>query len=272
MQTDTRALDQATEAVRKDVSLLRELDVDAAAINQRSAVFERTYTDPSGKQVPVFVKVYTYRTHLLERLWRAGRSRIEARNLIFFKQSGIPAARVIAWGERKNAFGKLVEEFIITEAVPNTQTLDEFVSEHCPDRSRPEYGERRDQLLHQLGQATARIHAHSFFHKDLKWRNVLARLNGDQVETFWIDCPKGDFHLPPWPQEHGKLKDCATLDKIARFACTQDERKRFVAHYLGKPESSEQVAESATAISDFRKQRFDPKDDEQRLKKANAPQ
>ncbi len=272
MQPDIRALHQATEAVRKDVSVLTELDVDASAINQRSAVFERSYTDTQGNEIPVFVKVYTYRQHLLERLWRPGRSRTEARNLIFFQQSGIPAARVVAWGERKNRFGKLVDEFIITEAVPNTQTLDEFVKQHCPDRSRAEYCTRRDQLIQQLGQATARIHAYSFFHKDLKWRNLLARLNGDQVETFWIDCPKGDFHRPPWPQEHGKLKDCATLDKIARFACTEEERRRFVAHYLNLPESSEQVTQFAHAVSQFRKQRFDPKDDEQRQKRAHAAQ
>ena len=242
MQPDRRALDQATQSVHKDVSLLSALNVDASAINQRSAVFERIYKDSSGKHVPAFVKVYTYRQHPLERLWRSGRSRIEARNLIFFQQSGIAAARVIAWGEHKNAVGKLVYEYIITEAVPDTQTLDQFVAEHCPDRSRPEYSSRRDQLLEQLGRATARIHAQHFFHKDLKWRNLLARLAGETVETFWIDCPKGDFHAPPWPQQHGRLKDCATLDKIARLSCTKEERLRFVAHYLGATESSEQVA------------------------------
>lgn len=272
MQLSARALEEATEVLKKDISILKDLDVDASKFRERSMVFERNFVDSEGLEIPVFLKIYTHRRHALERLWRRGRSRVETRNLLFFQKIGIPSAEVLAWGERKNKFGKLVEEFIITKAVPDTQTLDEFVASHCPDRSRPEYCMWRDQILTKLGQYTAKIHQAHFFHKDLKWRNVLASLDNDEANLCWIDCPSGDFHHPPWPQQHGRLKDCATLDKIARFNCTKEERLRFVASYLNKPENHDEVEAFARAVSRYRHKRFDPKDDEQRRETIHAAQ
>ncbi|MGB0743783.1 MAG: lipopolysaccharide kinase InaA family protein [Opitutales bacterium] len=270
MHPSKRALDIATEALKKDLSFLKAFDVDASKINQRSAVFERHFTNAGGEPIPVFVKVYTYRRHLLERLWRTGRARLETRNLLFFQQIVIPSAEVVAWGQRKNKFGKLIEEFIITRAVPDTLTLDKFVGQHCPDRNRPLYSNLRDQILTKLGQATAKIHQAHFFHKDLKWRNILASLNGEEVKLCWIDCPSGDFHPPPYPQTHGRLKDCATLDKIARFKCTKEERLHFVASYLKTSIGSDEVKAFAHAVSRYRRKRFDPMDDEQRHQTPDA--
>ena len=105
----------------------------------------------------------------------------------------------------------------------------------CPDRSQPVYCSRRDSIIDQLSHFTRAMHAQHFYHQDLKWRNILARIDGDQTELFWIDCPKGDFTRSTIHQSRRALKDCATLDKLGRLHCTKEERLRFVAGYLDKP-------------------------------------
>ena len=255
-----------TDTLRKDYSFLDAFGVDASKVHDRSQVFQRSFTE-DGIEVHTFVKVYSYRKSLFQRLWRRGIAHIEARNLLFFSAIGIASPRVIAWGQRKNALGKIVDEFIISEAIADTQTLDEFMTSACPDRSQPLYCSLRDSLIDQLSRATAAIHDHHFYHQDLKWRNVLARAKGDQAELFWIDCPKGDFTKSPLHQERRALKDCATLDKLARLRCTQEERLRFVAGYLDLPIDAPEVSNFAQAISDYRRKRFDAEDERQAIQR-----
>lgn len=267
-----------TDALRKDTSLLDALGVDASKVRDRSQVSQRSFTE-NDATVHTFVKIYSYRKSPFQRLWRRGIARIEARNLLFFKSISIPTPRVVAWGQRKNVIGQIVDEFIITEAIPETQTLDEFMTTACPDRSQPLYCSRRDSIIDQLSHTTRAIHAHNFYHQDLKWRNILVRANGDQTELFWIDCPKGDFTRSATHQSRRALKDCATLDKLGRLHCTKEERLRFVAGYLDQPVDAPEVATFAQAIADYRRKRFDAEDlrqeqeaIEKRQAKANAAQ
>jgi len=265
-------LDHQTDALRRDVSFLHPFGIVASDVRTRSKVAQREFTE-DGVLIPVYVKIYSYKKHPFQRLWRKGTARTEARNLLFFDKIGIHTPRVIAWGERKNAIGKIVEDFIITEAVSGTQTLSEFMTTACPDRSTPLYCDRRDHIIDQLARWTSAMHAHQFYHQDLKWRNILGRANGDQTELFWIDSPKGDFNPLPFRQTSGRLKDCATLDKLARLHCTQEERLRFVAGYLDQPADAPEVASFAQAISNYRRKRFDAEDERQarqRQAKANG--
>lgn len=256
------------DALHLDWSRLDQLEVDASVVLGRSAVFQRTFSE-GDTPVPVYVKIYTYRKHPLQRLGRPGRSRIEARNLLFFQRIGIPAPRVLGWSERRNRIGRIVEEYIITEAISGAEPLDVFVPAACPDRSEPLFRERRDTILLQLGRWTRAMHDCHFFHKDLKWRNLLGRLMDDTVELYWIDCPTGDFHPSPLTRRHHQLKDCATLDKLARILCTTEERRRFVAGYLDLPEDAPEVANFSQAVSRYRRRRFDAKDDRQRAHAAD---
>jgi tRNA A-37 threonylcarbamoyl transferase component Bud32 len=265
-------LNQQTDALRKELSFLDQFGVDPADVNIRSKVYQREFTE-NGVRIPVFVKVYSHKKHPLQRLWRTAISRTETRNLLFFQSIGIAVPRVIAWGQRTNSIGRVTEAFIITEAIPGTQTLSEFIPEACPDRSTPAYCQRRDSILGQLGRWTRAMHAHNFHHQDLKWRNILARMQDDQVELFWIDCPKGDFPKLPFQQKRNKLKDCATLDKLARLHCSREERLRFVATYLQQAADTPAVRELSAAISNYRRQRFATEDERQAIQrkaKANA--
>ncbi len=274
MPVNIDQLSAQTDALRKDYTFLGTFGVDASTVQNRSQVTQRSFTE-NGIEVHTFVKVYSYRKSFLQRLWRRGTARLETRNLLFFKSIDIPTPRVIAWGQRKNAIGKIIDEYIITEAIAETQTLDAYMAEHCPDRSEAIYRNRRDSIIDQLSHATRTIHAQHFYHQDLKWRNVLGRNQGDAAELFWIDCPKGDFTSSATHQSRRALKDCATLDKLARIHCTKEERLRFVAGYLNQPIDSPEVAAQAESIADYRRKRFDAEDERQANEKearANAAQ
>jgi tRNA A-37 threonylcarbamoyl transferase component Bud32 len=278
MRVNVDKLSAQTDALRKYYTSLESFGVDAAKVHERSKVLQLSFTE-NGATVQTFVKVYSYRKSPFQRLWRKGTARIEARNLLFFKSVGIPTPRVIAWGQRRNAIGTIVDDYIITEAIPGTQTLDEFITSACPDRSQALYCSRRDSIIDQLSHTTRAIHAHNFYHQDLKWRNILVRANGDQTELFWIDCPKGDFTKSATHQKRRALRDCATLDKLARLRCTKEERMRLVVGYLDQPVDAPEVATFAQAISAYRRKRFDAEDEcqaqarqHQAKTKANAAQ
>lgn len=274
-RVNSQKLNIQTNALRRDWSFLQKVDVDASKVQDRSGVFQREIAI-DGTTIPVYVKVYTYRKHPFQRLWRRSISKNEARNLLFFSNIGIHTPKIIGWGTKRNLFGKIVEEFIITETVAETDMLSRFIENTCPDRSTPEYCERRDAIIQQLAKWTREMHRHNFYHQDLKWRNILGRLNHQKVELFWIDCPNGDFSSAGFLHKKKQLKDCATLDKLARHHCTKDERIGFVAAYLDKPVDAPEVIKLSKDISLYRQNRFDEEDDRQAIernaKKANALQ
>lgn len=250
-------LNTLTDSLRRDWAFLDLFDVDASKVCKRSEVFQRNFVE-SNSPLPVYVKVYTYRKHPFHRFLRRGRSRSETRNLLFFKSIGISVPKVIGWGQRHTWWGKLAEEFIITESIIGAEPLDVFLKAACPDRSQPLYAARRDAIIDQISQWTREIHAHHFFHNDLYLRNILARIQNDQVALFWIDCPIGGFrHLHSGRHSRLRLKDCATLDKLARHLCTQEERKRFVAGYLGRDKNDPKVLAFCKAVTVYRRGRFD---------------
>ena len=263
MQKRQVELDQQTEALRREWSFLKPFDLDTKNLIDRSAVFQQTIC-VDGSEVPAFIKIYANKRHPLQRLYREGKSRTEVRNLLFFQSIDIPVPRVIGWGNKKNRIGRIVEEFIITEAVPRSQQLDDYVAEHCPDRSCLEYENRRDQIIKRLGEWTSRMHAANFIHEDLKWRNILARTDADQVSVFWIDCPKGGFSNSRFSLERKKLKDCSTLDKLGRIRCSKEERQAFIKAYLGTDATAESVQQLCHKIETYRRKRFDAKDEQQR--------
>jgi tRNA A-37 threonylcarbamoyl transferase component Bud32 len=235
------------EALRKDWRFVESCITEADDAVRRSAIFVCQITE-EDRPVDAYVKIYAYKKHPLQRYLRKGRSRNEARNLLFFRSLNIPTPRVIAWGEKRNCIGRIVQEYVITEALQGTLMLEDFVARHCPEPDNPQYKHVREQIARNLGEWTRRIHQAHFIHEDLKWRNILARLNDDEVELFWIDCPKGRFYKPGAAFERKKLKDCATLDKIARIRCSKSERQIFLRSYLGDRATQRSLKEMCQKI------------------------
>jgi hypothetical protein len=133
---------------------------------------------------------------------------------------------------------------------------------------------RNGALLEQLQVDPSKVRERSQvfqrdFHQDHKWSNILVRMNGEVVELFWIDWPKGYFSSFSSRQKHARLKDCATLDKLARQHCTPEERRRFVATYLEQPIDAPEVVAFSKSIARYRCKRFDAQDNRQ-IAEANA--
>ncbi|PXA03120.1 hypothetical protein DDZ13_13715 [Coraliomargarita sinensis] len=251
------------QSLERGWGFLDAFEVPASSVKDRSAVFIRETTH-NDRKTEVYIKIYANRKHPLQRVFRSGRSQREVGNLLFFQSLGIPTPQVIAWGERRNPFGRIVEEFIITESEKGTLQLDEFVRSFCPDPEQSEQQAMRRHIAKNLGEWTARIHAEAFIHEDLKWRNILVRPNGTTPELFWIDCPNGRFMKKGKALDRKKLKDCAALDKLAHLECTKEERKAFIAAYLGDSGNAGSVAKMCREVENYRRRRFDPKDRTQR--------
>jgi tRNA A-37 threonylcarbamoyl transferase component Bud32 len=256
-------LEGATQELRQDWSFLEPYGLPTEKVKNRSAVFERQVID-AGNAVDTYVKIYANKRHPMQRIFRPGRSRIEASNLLFFKSIGIAVPRILGWGEQRNAIGRIVQEFIITEAISEAEQLDKFVPKHCPEPDLSEHRTIRMHIIKQLAQWTRAMHDEGFIHEDLKWRNILARETDGAPELFYIDCPIGHFTKPGPEMKRKQLKDCATLDKLARHECTKEEREAFIRAYLGPDFSEKHAQKLCQEIEDYRRQRFDPKDNRQR--------
>ena len=256
-------LNKPVEALRKEWDFLAPYDLPTEDIKVRSAVFVREVS--LGQQpTEAYIKIYASKKHPFERLLRRSRSQNEVRNLLFFGSIGIPTPQILAWGEKRNSIGRVVQDFIITEAVKDTLQLDAFIQAVYPSQDDPTHRLPRIEIARQLGGWTRKMHDHNFIHEDLKWRNILARPQRGNTDLYWIDCPKGSFKKSGALMDRKKLKDCATLDKLARIQCSKEERTEFIKAYLGNHATPLQVQKLCKDIEDYRRQHFDAKDDKQR--------
>ena len=263
MQINHVDFDQPVEALRKEWTFLAPYDLPTAEINDRSAVF-RNKVSVDQQSTEAYIKIYTSKKHPFERLLRRSRSHNEVRNLLFFGSIGIPTPKILAWGEKRNSIGRVVQDFIITKAVKDTLQLDAFIQAVYPIQENPTHRLSRIEIARQLGRWTRKMHDHNFVHEDLKWRNILARQHRFGADLYWIDCPKGSFKKPGAIMDRKKLKDCATLDKLARIYCSIEERTEFIKAYLGNHATPLKVQKFCKDIEDYRRNNFDAKDDKQR--------
>lgn len=180
----------------------------------------------------VFVKhflVPDLRTKL--RQWfRRGKGRNEARRAEHLAKIGVPTITPIALGERRRgAF--LLENVLITPAIPDTRPLDEFVEVALPC-----FEERRRRkiaraLAKELGRLTARMHQHGIVHEDFHPGNILVRLSGDDrpfLAMIDLDALRVRRRLS-WRAARANL---ALLNHYFWTRCGLTDRRRFLRAYL----------------------------------------
>lgn len=203
-----------------------------------------------GESLDAYFKTYATCRHAWDGLGRRSRAVWEARNLENFRRWGIPAPKVVAWGYRRRGWGCCSDRsFLITETVPGARPLrDVWLSLDSPAAT-----SWRESVIDQLALQTRTLHGHRCFHQDLKWRNLLV---DDEARLAWIDCPKGYVSRWRWRQRHGRIKDLATLDKVAVHRCTESERRRFLTVYL-KTEDEAEIDRWARAVVAYRRRRQD---------------
>ena len=168
------------------------------------------------------------------RQWLAPpRVRKEWQNLLFFRECGIPTARLAAYGIER-CFGGFRRGALITEEIRDTTDLAKM-AQHKDLR----LSDRRwvGEVMAQVARTTRLMHEAGFAHNDLKWRNLLVT-DGDMPKVFLIDCPSGSSWWGPFLQ-YRIVKDLACLDKVAKYHLTRTQRLRFFLDYLQRSRLSE---------------------------------
>ncbi|MCL6415592.1 lipopolysaccharide kinase InaA family protein [Aestuariirhabdus sp. Z084] len=215
---------QGTDAAEVFASLddVFELEGEVVAADDESATFP--YRVGSKRYyVKRYHKTKEFRSYL-------GMSRIvtEWRNQQKFLRWGLPAARVVAYGQER-FLSKTRRGVLITEALENTCDLAQMADQDSPllkDRAWVR------GMLKRLAEVTRDLHSHRFAHNDLKWRNILVTQSRDDPEVYLIDCPAGRSWI--WPfLEYRIIKDLACLDKVAKYQFSRTQRLAFYFHYSG---------------------------------------
>lgn len=211
---------------------------------------------PGRGLVRLFFKLYAYRRPAGNFIGRASKARCEFRNYEVFERLGIRAARRVACGEERDWLGRLRGAFILTEAIPNAMTLAEFFQAGAV-RGSPGDKPLRQTLRRQLADMTRRAHAAGFFHHDLVWRNLLVTHTPPrEPQLWWIDCPRGQFdRWSPW-RARRRIKDLASLDKVASQLCSRSERAAFVREYLSRDHLDSEARRLIRATLHYRRTRW----------------
>ena len=187
----------------------------------RCPISELILTEIDGKSY--YVKRYSRRGKVIRRWMGRSRVRAEWENLLFFRELGLRVPPIAAYGE-SGARGVL-----ITEEVPGAVDLHSLV------RQRPELLRDRTwlaQVMVQVAEVAKRLHAASFAHNDLKWRNILV-VGEVAPKVYLIDCPMGQTWWGPL-LAYRKVKDIACLDKVAKYCLNRTARLRFYLLYVGR--------------------------------------
>jgi len=215
----------------------------------------------TGDSPPVQLcyKAYEYTAPSWLFALRQSKARIEHRNYGRMEAAGVPTLRRVAWGEQRDALGRLRRASIVTLVLPGSAQLDEFLESHPPIRNGrrdPEAGSLRAALIRRLARCTKQAHDAGFFHLDLFVRNVL--IVSDEDREPWIhliDSPRGVIDHT-FLSRKKRIKDLATLDKAARQLCTKGERLRFLLTYLGRDRCDAFVRDVATRVLAYERRRW----------------
>lgn len=227
------------------------------AENPPKSVVVKQATLSGAQPTSVFYKQYEYRPASWKFIGRASKARREFQNYAAFAKLGIACAEPIACGEERDEIGRLRRAFIITREIPNAKTLVEFFQSDCRDRKKMEVRKLRKQLIEQLAGIARHLHNANFFHHDFVWRNILVTSSPATGAKLWlIDCPRGKFDSWSPLRQRRRLKDLASLDKVASQLCTRGERLLFLKIYLAKPRLDSEAKRLAGQIQDYRKNRW----------------
>ena len=165
------------------------------------------------------------------RQWfRSGKGRNEGRRAAKLEAIGVPTITPVALGERR-VRKLLFENFLVTEEIPNTLPLDEFVERRLPLMSPARRGRLRRDLAVTLADLTARLHDAGFVHKDFHPGNLLIHLGPDdslRLAVIDLDALRQIRDLG-WGDVRENL---ALLNHYFWTRCNRSDRYRFLQAYL----------------------------------------
>ncbi len=165
------------------------------------------------------------------RQWlRRGKGRNEGRRARHLAEIGVSTITPIALGEqRKHVL--LLENYLVTHAIPESLPLDEFVEERLPQWPEPRRSRVRRLLATELADLTARMHDAGFAHLDFHPGNILIRMDpGDQPRLSMIDLDALRVTRPlGWADAETNL---SLLNHYFWMRSNRSDRLRFLAAYL----------------------------------------
>lgn len=130
----------------------------------------------------------------LKQWFRTGACRREYERAWELARRGVPAVAPIALGERRRG-ARLIESYLVTEAVPRACSLDEYVATQLPQLAASARSGARRRLIEAVARLCARTHAAGVFHDDLHGGNILLR--NDPGESSSNDSGVGGTETDP---------------------------------------------------------------------------
>jgi len=147
-----------------------------------------------------------------------------------YRACGVAVPLTVAYGESRS-WGLLNVAFIITEEVPDTVSLDNFVAAGLPGIETGNRASKMNAFGMRLLVNIRKAHHALLFHYDLKWRNILVQSRDGEYYPVIIDCPRA--FVSRLRRDYGVTTDLSALARLAVSYLTLLQRYRFLAAYLG---------------------------------------
>ena len=183
-------------------------------------------------RVVVFVKHYRWRRRwaAVADLFRKSRARRAFKVGHQLLARDVPTALPLAHLERR--VGRvLIESILITEAVPDSMHLEQFVTRELANLPEAPRVHVRQMLARELGRAIARMHRAGWVQRDMKAPNVMVQYDPgeDHCRITFIDLDG----LRPGPRD--RFRPLVRLNDgfFAATAVTLSDRLRVLRSYLG---------------------------------------
>ena len=223
------------EAAVRDVILpnLNSLEDAGATLLKRTLTRSVHKLDAAG--TTVFVKHHKV-TSLKERLkYLVMRSRASAEwsASLTMAELEIPAARAVAFGERRVA-GVLTEAVLVSETIENATPL----KHACAD------GGAKSKLLADVAALVRKTHDCDILHRDLHGGNILLAGGG----LFFIDLHR--MTVGRTVSKRNRIWNVAQLIAFLGCETNEDDRAEFVRAYLGPDTPPGEIAEFASQVED----------------------
>ena len=210
---DKEALAPAERAIFQTMAQLQHTPMEQVTLDSRSGV------STLSLQSVYYVKAFKGSGNWLRYWLGSSRYQRELRNLQYFAQLGLSTPQLIAYGH-ESQLGLWKNAVLVTLEVRGAADLEQWL------RSGKLYCEgvtAARKVLRKLALAVRTLHADSFYHKDLKTRNILLRPSapsakgaaGTEPELFFFDCPSG-HHPLPFMRRRGRVRDLAHLEEGLR--------------------------------------------------------
>jgi hypothetical protein len=188
----------------------------------------RSRTQFEMDAVTVFLKRYcqppilTQIRNWLARGWRISFGLAESELTKELSEAGMNTPKVVAYGEQ---WGRLFEKrsFVITEKIPNAESLERRLPEYFDGAVAPEKIKLRRRFIEQLAGVIGKFHEAGYRHRDLYFSHIFYSTSG---EFYLIDLAR--VFRPKLLAERFRVKDVAQIHYSApKRYFSRTDRLRF---------------------------------------------